>query len=194
MGVNDEVYQANASYRMRRARRCLAPVLGDAADIRYRKGDDDDRALIYRRSKFAGRAAQRFAPSARAAQNIITANYDRRGDCYRGSSAEIRGKFDGLAIRVPTSVVSLTDFTFVLGRDVTEEEVNAALEAASKSDRFKGILEVTNEPLVPLTSSAIRHRRPWIFHLPRWLAATSSRWLPGMTMSGAIPSGSSIWQ
>lgn len=58
------------------------------------------------------------------------------------------GKFDGLAIRVPTSVVSLTDFTFVLSRDVTAEEVNAVLEAASKTDRFKGILEVTNEPLV----------------------------------------------
>lgn len=60
----------------------------------------------------------------------------------------IDGKFDGMAIRVPTPVGSLTDFTFVLKRKVTEEEVNAALKAAAKEPRFKGILEVTEEPIV----------------------------------------------
>lgn len=61
---------------------------------------------------------------------------------------ELRGKFDGLAIRVPVPSVSLSDITAVLLKDVTIEEVNKALTKASKSARFKGILAVTAEPLV----------------------------------------------
>ena len=61
---------------------------------------------------------------------------------------DIKGKFDGLSIRVPTMVVSLTDFTFLLSRNVTVEEVNEAIERASKEERFRGILETTREPLV----------------------------------------------
>ena len=55
---------------------------------------------------------------------------------------------DGLALRVPVPVVSLTDFVFLLKKKVTVDELNAALTAASKTPRFKGILGVTNEPLV----------------------------------------------
>lgn len=61
---------------------------------------------------------------------------------------DIKGRFDGLAIRVPTIVVSLTDFTFLLNRNVTAEEVNETIEKASKEDRYRGILVVTCEPLV----------------------------------------------
>jgi len=61
---------------------------------------------------------------------------------------KLKGKFDGLSVRVPTPVVSLSDFTFVTGRDVTKEEVNAALVAATKEERFQGIIDTTDEPLV----------------------------------------------
>lgn len=61
---------------------------------------------------------------------------------------ELKGLFDGLAIRVPTPVVSLSDFTFLLKQQVTVEEVNVALSEAAQSPRLKGILEVTNEQLV----------------------------------------------
>jgi glyceraldehyde 3-phosphate dehydrogenase len=57
------------------------------------------------------------------------------------------GIFDGLSVRVPTPVVSLSDFTFVTKRDVTVEAVNAALTAAAEG-KLKGIMSVTNEPLV----------------------------------------------
>ncbi len=60
----------------------------------------------------------------------------------------LKEKFDGLSIRVPISTVSLSDMTFVLKRDVTIEEVNDALVKASQSPRFKGILDVSFEPLV----------------------------------------------
>ncbi len=60
----------------------------------------------------------------------------------------LREKFDALSVRVPLPTVSLSDMTFVLKRDVTIDEVNDALVKASESDRFKGILGVSFEPLV----------------------------------------------
>ncbi len=61
---------------------------------------------------------------------------------------ELKGLFDGTSIRVPTIVGSLADFTFLLNRSVTVEEVNTALVEASKTERYSGILAVTDEQLV----------------------------------------------
>lgn len=61
---------------------------------------------------------------------------------------ELKGLFDGISIRVPTPCVSLSDFTFLLKKKTTVEEVNAAIKKAAKSAQFKGILEVTEEELV----------------------------------------------
>ena len=61
---------------------------------------------------------------------------------------ELKGIFNGLAIRVPVPVGSLSDFTFVLKREVTKEEVNDALKKAAESDVLKGILGVTEDPIV----------------------------------------------
>jgi glyceraldehyde 3-phosphate dehydrogenase len=60
----------------------------------------------------------------------------------------LTGKFDGMAIRVPTAVGSLSDFTFLTKRVVTAEEVNAAFVAAAATPRFEGILAVTTDPIV----------------------------------------------
>ncbi|MFH2062764.1 MAG: type I glyceraldehyde-3-phosphate dehydrogenase [bacterium] len=61
---------------------------------------------------------------------------------------ELKGMFDGMAIRVPTQVVSLSDFTFLLKRKVTVDEVNDTLHKATKGIRYRGIVDVTDEPLV----------------------------------------------
>lgn len=61
---------------------------------------------------------------------------------------QLVGKFDGLSVRVPVPTVSLSDMTFVLKRAVTRDEVNAALLKASQSPRWRGILGVSDEPLV----------------------------------------------
>ena len=61
---------------------------------------------------------------------------------------ELKGLFDGLSIRVPTPVVSLSDFTLLLAKKVTVEEINTLFKKAAKSARWKGVLEVTDEPLV----------------------------------------------
>ena len=60
---------------------------------------------------------------------------------------DLKGKLNGLAIRVPTPDVSLVDLTVELSRPVTKEEVNAALKAAAEGS-LKGILAYTDEPLV----------------------------------------------
>jgi len=60
---------------------------------------------------------------------------------------EIKGKMDGMSIRVPVPNVSLVDLTAVLNNAVTKEEVNNAFKIASKS-YLNGILEYTEEPLV----------------------------------------------
>ncbi|HEU5187823.1 MAG TPA: glyceraldehyde-3-phosphate dehydrogenase, partial [Candidatus Saccharimonadales bacterium] len=59
-----------------------------------------------------------------------------------------KGIFDGLAIRVPTAVVSLSDFVFVTKRSTTIEEVNEVFRQAAKEPYYQGILGVTDEPLV----------------------------------------------
>lgn len=61
---------------------------------------------------------------------------------------QLKNKFDGIAIRVPSIDVSLSDFTFVLKKKTSVEAVNAALKKAANSPRWKGILGVTDEPLV----------------------------------------------
>lgn len=62
---------------------------------------------------------------------------------------ELQGKFTGMAFRVPTSTVSVVDFTAQLSRDTTAEEINAVMKEAADGE-LKGILEYTEEPLVSL--------------------------------------------
>jgi glyceraldehyde 3-phosphate dehydrogenase len=61
---------------------------------------------------------------------------------------ELKGKLDGSSIRVPVPDGSIIDLTFTPSRDTTREEVNAALKAASETNRLKGILEYSEDPLV----------------------------------------------
>lgn len=61
---------------------------------------------------------------------------------------ELKGLFDGKALRVPVATGSITDFTFVLKKNAKAEEVNKVFEKAAKNPLYKGILAVTEEPLV----------------------------------------------
>lgn len=60
---------------------------------------------------------------------------------------ELKGKLDGVAVRVPTPTGSLTDLVATLRRDVSAEEVNAAMKAAAEGP-MKGVLEYTEDPIV----------------------------------------------
>src|SRR5688572_4625692 len=60
---------------------------------------------------------------------------------------ELKGKFGGMAFRVPTPTVSVIDFTAVLNKETTKDEIRAAMQEYSEG-QGKGILQVTDEPLV----------------------------------------------
>jgi len=61
---------------------------------------------------------------------------------------QLTGKFDGISIRVPTPVVSISDVTVLLSRDATVETINNAFRKASAEPFYQGILGVSDEPLV----------------------------------------------
>ena len=61
---------------------------------------------------------------------------------------ELKGKLDGLAIRVPTVNVSLVDLSFQAGRDTSVEEINTLMKAAAEEGRLKGVLAYNTLPLV----------------------------------------------
>lgn len=82
-----------------------------------------------------------------AAQNIIPTSSGATIAAAKAIPA-LEGIFNGLAIRVPVAVGSLSDFTFLLKRDVTVEEVNNVLKEAAQSPRWKGIFDITTDPIV----------------------------------------------
>ncbi len=90
-----------------------------------------------------------------AAHNIVPTS---TGAAIAATEAipELKGLFDGIALRVPTITGSMTDFTFVVKRKTTVEEVNNFFRQAVLTDKLSGILAVTDEPIV---SSDIIGRR-----------------------------------
>ena len=85
-----------------------------------------------------GRAgAQNLGPSSTGAAKATAVVYPH-----------LKGKFDGIAVRVPVACGSIVDITFVSKRPTSVEEVNEALKAAAATDRWKRVFAVTEEPLV----------------------------------------------
>jgi glyceraldehyde 3-phosphate dehydrogenase len=82
-------------------------------------------------------AAENIVPSSTGAAVAVTQTYPA-----------LKGKFDGISVRVPVPVGSLVDITFVASRDTTAEEVNEILTKAAQSEKWKTLFGVTNEPLV----------------------------------------------
>lgn len=82
-----------------------------------------------------------------AAENIVPTTTGASKAAAR-ALPQLKGIFDGLSVRVPTPVVSLSDITFVSKKDTTIEEVNQALVAAAHEKQFHGVLTATEEELV----------------------------------------------
>ena len=82
-----------------------------------------------------------------AAQNIIPTT---TGAAKASTKAlpQLEGKFDGISMRVPVITGSISDMVFVTKRDTSAEEVNEIFRKEAATDRYKGILGVTDEPLV----------------------------------------------
>lgn len=85
-----------------------------------------------------GRAgALNMSPSSTGAAKATTLAYP-----------SLKGKFDGIAVRVPVAAGSLADVTFIAKRPTTVEEINAALKKAAANDRWKKVFTTTEEELV----------------------------------------------
>lgn len=85
-----------------------------------------------------GRAgAQNLGPSSTGAAKATALAYPA-----------MKGKFDGIAVRVPVPAGSIADITFVSSRPTTVEEVNDALKKGAASDRWKRVFSTSEEPLV----------------------------------------------
>jgi glyceraldehyde 3-phosphate dehydrogenase len=108
----------------------MTTIHGYTSDQRLQDGGHKD----YRRARAA---AQNIVPTSTGA-TIAAAE----------TLPELANVFTGLSLRVPVAVGSLSDFTFILKREVTKQEVNDALRKASQSTAYTGILSVTEDPLV----------------------------------------------
>jgi len=82
-----------------------------------------------------------------AAQNMIPTTTGA-AEAVAKTIPSLKGTFDGLAIRVPVVCGSIADFTFVLKKNTTVEEINAAFRKAAATPAMKGILLASDEPLV----------------------------------------------
>jgi len=152
MGVNEKTYDAKKHNIISNAScttNCLAPmakVLNDKFGIQ--KGlmttihsYTNDQMLLdlphkdLRRARAAALSMIPTTTGAAAAVSLVL--------------PELKGKLDGMSIRVPTPNVSVVDLVATLNKDVTAEDVNAALKKAAEGE-LKGILQYTEEPLVSI--------------------------------------------
>ena len=108
----------------------MTTIHGYTSDQRLADGGHKD----YRRGRAA---AENIIPTSTGA-TIATAQ----------ALPELAGVFNGLAIRVPVAVGSLSDFTFLLKRNTTVEEVNEIFRREVLKTEYQGILEVTEDPIV----------------------------------------------
>jgi len=151
LGVNDNVYDPSKHHVISNAS-CttngLAPVakvLNDTFGIE--KGILTTVHAYTNSQKTVDTAAKDLRDARAAAQNIVPSSTGA-AKAVGLVIPELKGKFTGLAFRVPTPTVSVVDFTAILKREATVEEMNAAHKAAAESGPLKGILLYTEEPLV----------------------------------------------
>lgn len=150
MGVNEEKYDpanhtviSNASCTTN----CLAPfakvldesfgiVKGMMTTVHSYTNDQQVLDLPHKDLRRARAAAENIIPSTTGAAKAVSLVLP-----------QLKGKLNGMAMRVPTKNVSVTDLVVELGKNVTVDEVNAALKEAANGP-LKGILNYSDEPLV----------------------------------------------
>ena len=150
MGVNEDKYDAASHTIISNAScttNCLAPFAkvlnekfgiekGMMNTIHSYTNDQNVLDLPHKDLRRARAAAQNIIPTTTGAAKAVSLVLP-----------ELKGKLNGMSMRVPTPNVSVTDLVVELKKDVTVEEVNAALKEAAEGP-LKGILNYTEEPLV----------------------------------------------
>ncbi len=152
LGVNDDKYDS-AQHNIISNASCTTNGLAPVAKVLFDRYGIEKGILTtvhaYTNSqRLLDLAAKDLRDARAAAMNIVPAETGA-ARAVGLVIPELKGKFGGLAFRVPTSTVSIIDFTAVLGKDVTKEEINGAMKEYS-TGQMKGILGYTEEPLVSM--------------------------------------------
>lgn len=153
LGVNEDKYNPAAHHVVSNAScttNCLAPaakVVHDALRIKrafmttIHSYTNDQKILDLPHSDLrrARAAAMSIIPTTTGAAKAVSLVIP-----------DLKGKFDGYALRVPTSTVSIVDFTAETESEITTEELRELFRQAAKQPRFQGILQAVDEPLVSI--------------------------------------------
>ena len=152
LGVNEEMYDARKHTVISNAScttNCIAPVVkvlhddfgiekGFMTTIHAYTNDQVILDTVHKDLRRARAATLNIIPTTTGAARAVTV-----------VMPALKGKLDGMALRVPTSTVSLCDFVATLEKTITKEEVNQAFKDAA-SEPLRGILEYIEEPLVSI--------------------------------------------
>ena len=152
LGVNDDMYDAEQHQIISNAScttNCLAPVAKVVQDefgivrglmntIHSYTNDQRILDVAHKDPRRARAAGQNIIPTTTGAARALALVIP-----------ELKGKFDGFSLRVPTPTVSVVDFTAQLENEASAEQLNDAFRSA-EAGRMKGIMGVTDEPLVSM--------------------------------------------
>jgi glyceraldehyde 3-phosphate dehydrogenase len=152
LGVNDQAYDKASHHIVSNAScttNCLAPVAkvihesfgikkGWMTTVHAYTNDQNLLDLPHKDLRRARAAAMSIIPTTTGAAKAV-------GEVL----PELKGRFDGIAMRVPTPNVSVVDLVCITEKKATAEEVNAALKAAAEGP-MKGILQFSTDPLVSI--------------------------------------------
>ncbi len=152
LGVNDEMYDPAKHHVLSNAScttNCLAPAVkivhdkwtitrGMMTTIHSYTNDQKILDLAHKDLRRARAAALNIIPTTTGAAKAVALVIP-----------DLKGKFDGMALRVPTPTVSIVDFVATVEKPTSVEELNAAFKEASEG-KLKGILGFTTEPLVSM--------------------------------------------
>ncbi len=150
LGVNEDVVEdsdeiiSNASCTTN----CIAPVMKVLEDeIGIEKAMMTTVHSYTGSQKILDAPAKDLREARSAAENIVPTSTGA-SKAAALTIPSLKGKFNGLSVRVPTPVVSLSDITAVVKRDVTKEQLQNLFKKAAKEPYYQGIIGVTDEELV----------------------------------------------
>jgi glyceraldehyde 3-phosphate dehydrogenase len=150
IGVNEDRYDPERHHIISNAScttNCLVPAVKVVNDLVKIERGLMNTVHSYTTSQRLLDTAHKDPRRARAAAQNIVPTTSGATRSLGVVMPELEGKFDGFSLRVPTPTVSVVDFTADVRRPTSVEELNAAFRAA-ESGRMKGILGVSDEPLV----------------------------------------------
>jgi glyceraldehyde 3-phosphate dehydrogenase len=152
LGVNDEKYDPAKHHIVSNAS-CTTNGLAPVAKVLFDKFGIDRGLLTtvhaYTNSQKLLDVGAKDVRDARAAAQNIVPSETGAARAVGLVIPELKGKFGGMAFRVPTPTVSVIDFTAILGKEASKDEIRSCMLEYAEG-RGKGILQVTDEPLVSM--------------------------------------------